>query len=484
MSDLQRLADSNFVWKYFIEITQVPRPTFQEEKIKHYLVDWADKNTFTYIFDGSDNMLITVPASDGLEDQDTIVLQAHRDMVCDKNADVKFDFMNESLNLEIKDGWLQAQGTTLGADNGIGVALAMSLATDPDIKHPKLEILITASEERGLVGAIGLSSDIITGKKVFNLDAEEWGAIYIGCAGSLISKCSKNIIKHNVSLVNTKILNITIDGLCGGHSGADIHHNYINSSKLSAFCLNDLQKEINFEIVDIDSGNLPNTIPREVKFSIALSSVVVQKAKDILNKRINKYKQDYAKTELNLDITIVESDLNKKTQVYNQNLTIDMIKLLVALPSGVMEMSDEIEGMVRTSSNLASIKEQDNKIVITNYSRSDNGTGLYMAEQMISNIASLAHFNIETGDISPWWSPNKDTPLLNKTIKAYEDFNGDTPKITSIHAGLECGLLKSKYIDIDVVSIGPNIRGAHSPSERVEIDTVNKLYEVMKLIIK
>lgn len=467
------------VWKYFLEITQVPRPTFHEEKIKAYLLNWADQNNFTYQLDDADNIVIQVPASKGFEDRPVLALQAHKDMVCEKNNDVTFDFLTQGLNLKIDGEWLKAEGTTLGADNGMGIAVAMAIATDA--QHPALEILITASEERGLVGANNLSPHLLTAKRLINLDTEDWGEVFIGCAGSINSKLSVDL---ETQTPDTKpiALKLDIKGLQGGHSGCDIHLNRLNAIKVLGHTLNQLSQSYHYTLAFFTGGNLPNAIPREATATILIAPNDQDCVEQTLQSLIHEYQQAYKDAE---PLLALESEvIDLPAQVYTNTTAEKLMNLVLTIPSGVLEMNASMPGLVKTSNNLASIKHQDNQIIVTAYTRSDNDLCILQFVQSLQRLSDITNVTLQSSKLSPGWQPNPNSDLLRKVCETYQNHLGKTPEIKAIHAGLECGAIYKKYPEMDMVSIGPTIRGAHSPDERVLIPSVNEFYTVVKNIIK
>lgn len=478
MNTFEHLATSP-IWKYFLEITQIPRPTFHEEKIKAYLLNWAAQNQFDYNIDEADNIVIKVPATKGYQDRPTLALQAHKDMVCEKNDDISFDFLTQGLNLKIDGDWLKAEGTTLGADNGIGMALAMAIATDAE--HPPLEILITASEERGLVGANNLSAELLTAKRMINLDTEEWGEIFIGCAGSINNKLTL-ALESQPSNHQLTPLKVAIKGLLGGHSGCDIHLNRLNAIKLLAHSLNDLNKAYDYDLALLNGGNLPNAIPREAHATILVKpqeqEAIIKHLKGFIQQYQNTYRD--AEPHFNIDISTTARPQDCYTCATSKRL----IDLLMAIPSGVIEMNASMPGLVKTSNNLASVKHLDDKIVVTAYTRSDSDLCVLQFVETLDRLAKLTQATRESSKLSPGWQPNPQSELLALVTSIYEKQLGKTPEVKAIHAGLECGAIFKKYPQMDIVSIGPTIRGAHSPDERVLISSVDAFFKVVKEIIK
>ncbi|WP_440617536.1 beta-Ala-His dipeptidase [Cysteiniphilum sp. 6C5] len=469
------------IWQYFIEITQIPRPTFHEEKIKAYLLAWAEKNSFKTKIDQADNIVIYVPATKGYESHKSVVLQAHKDMVCEKNEDVIFDFLKDGLKLEIIDGWLKAKGTTLGADNGIGIAAAMAAATDKEIKRPALEILITASEERGLIGANNLSKDLLTANTMINLDTESWGDIYVGCAGSQSAtmRFKNETIEQPSSLQSIEII---INGLKGGHSGLDIDKPRINAAKFMSMMLDDLDQNYSYNINEIKAGNLPNAIPREAKAIISSQVEDIPQIKEALSNYYDNWYAIYQKNEPNFTLTINEVTTAKTA--FNNDLKHRLLNVLTSIHSGVLAMSPAMPNLVESSNNLSSIKLKDNDIVITVYTRSDNNLAINNFMQSIKRIATQNNAIFDKSQLSPGWKPDMSSNVLKIAKESYFALYSKEANIKAIHAGLECGAIVDKYPHMDMVSIGPTIEGAHSPDEKVKIDTVSEFYQLLKAMLE
>ncbi|WP_440683602.1 beta-Ala-His dipeptidase [Cysteiniphilum halobium] len=469
------------IWQYFIEITKIPRPTFHEEKIKAYLLNWAEKNNFKTKIDQADNIVIYVPATKGYESHKPLVLQAHKDMVCEKNEEVTFDFLNDSLQLEIVDGWLKAKGTTLGADNGIGIAAAMAAATDKVIKRPALEILITASEERGLIGANNLSKDLLTTNTMINLDTESWGDIYVGCAGSQSATMTfKNeTIEQSPSLQSIEII---VNGLKGGHSGLDIDKPRINAAKFMSMMLDNLDQKHSYNINEIKAGNLPNAIPREAKAIISCQVKDIAQIKEALTHYYHNWFAIYQKNEPNFALTIKEVTTAKTA--FNDELKHRLLNVLTSIHSGVLTMSPAMPNLVESSNNLSSIKLKDGDIVVTVYTRSDNSLAINSFMQSIKRIAMQNNAIFDKSQLSPGWKPDMSSKVLKIAKESYFSLYGKEANIKAIHAGLECGAIAHKYPNMDMVSIGPTIEAAHSPDEKVKVDTVSEFYQLLKAILE
>ena len=469
------------IWQYFIEISQIPRPTFHEEKIKIYLLNWATKHEFTFKTDNADNLVIYVPASKTYESHPAIVLQAHKDMVCEKNTEVDFDFLTDSLQLEICDGWLKAKGTTLGADNGIGIAAAMAVATDKSIQRPALEILITASEERGLIGANNLNGELLTACTMINLDTESWGDIYVGCAGSQ-SGIIKFINQQTSQDQSLNSLEISINGLKGGHSGLDIDKPRINAVKFLGLLLSDLAQKHSFSISEISGGNLPNAIPREASAIISFEPQAMDKIQLGLQAYFQTWQNIHLMNEPNfaLHLKEVATPTLCITDIVRENL----LNLLTSIHTGVLSMSSAMPNLVESSNNLSSIKIKEDQIIITIYTRSDNCLGINTFMQGVERNAKQNNATFEKSPLSPGWKPDMSSKVLKVARESYFYLYQQPANIKAIHAGLECGAIVAKYPKMDMVSIGPTIECAHSPDEKVEISTVSDFYQLLKTMLQ
>jgi len=463
------------LFNYFGQICQVPRPSKKEEKIRHFLLEFANENGLQSITDEAGNVLILKPATKGMENSPTVILQTHMDMVCEKNSDKVFDFDNDAIEPMIVDGWVKANGTTLGADCGIGIAAQLAVLTSKEIKHGPLECLITVDEETGLTGAFALKPGFLSGKILLNLDSEDEGEIFIGCAGGIDTLATFTFQKEAVPKSSTAF-KISVSGLQGGHSGDDIHKNRGNANKILTRFLQRASKYTGLKLAEYNGGNLRNAIARE-----AFAEVVLPES-DSLN-LANDFEQfrteilfEFERAEPKLKLELEETEM--PGFVIDNETQNRLINALIACPHGVLEMSSRMEGMVETSTNLASVKFiHDNKIRVTTSQRSEIESRKYFAAEMVEAVFTLAGAQVEHSDGYPGWTPNPDSGVLKITVKSYEKLFGVKPVVRSIHAGLECGLFLEKYPELDMVSFGPTIRGAHSPDERLNIETTQKFWK-------
>jgi dipeptidase D len=479
IKDLQPSA----IWGYFYDITQIPRPSKKEERILAWLLDFAEQHNLEAKQDKAGNILITKPATEGKEDVPTVILQSHVDMVCEKNSDVTFDFDNDPIETLIDGDWVKANGTTLGADNGIGVAAELAVLAANDIAHGKIEALFTVDEETGLTGAYALEKEFLTGDMLINLDTEEEGEIYIGCAGG---KGTKAYFKYKAKDAPKKYFwfKVTVKGLCGGHSGSDIHKGLGNANKILTRFLHSLnRKKYGMILSEIGGGNLHNAIPRE---AFAIMGVKEKYKEDIrvkLNLFLAKIQHEYTDFEPNIDIHLESVQIPSK--VISRRTAEKLILALYACPHGVIGMSRDIEGLVETSTNLASVKMLPNHLIEVGTSqRSSVESQKDYVVNMVSSVFDLAGAKVEHNDGYPAWQPNPDSALLKLAEKEYQSLFNKNAKVKAIHAGLECGLFLEKYPNLDMISIGPDMMDVHSPNERMTISSVSKFWDFLVKILE
>jgi len=468
------------LWQRFFEITQVPRPSKKEEKILAYLKNLCEELKLTYKEDKVGSLVISIPATKGYEKAPVVVLQAHVDMVCEKNKGTEHDFDNDPLKLKIVDGWVAAEGTTLGSDNGIGMAAALAIITDKDSVHGPLEVLLTVDEETGLTGASNLESGFITGKTLLNLDSEEDGAFYVGCSGGIDTAGIFNI-QYEEHPKDCKCYELTITGLKGGHSGLDIHTGRGNAIKLLARTL--YAFDFKYHLSKIEGGSKRNAIPREAEAYFCINSADEKKLTAIVTKMNEDFKNEFNTADGNVLVKVAPTDCCYQ-KTYAPQFTEKFIKTLLALPHGVFQMSQDIEGLVETSTNLATIVVEGDKIVVGSSQRSSIESAKRYAANSVKSVFELAGAEVKTGDGYPGWKPNLDSPILHFAKDVYKKLYGKEPEIKAIHAGLECGILGDKEPGLDMISFGPTITGAHSPDEKVNIETVDKFYTLLKGILK
>ena len=470
------------VWEQFDAITRVPRPSKKEERIIEFLIDFARKHNLEYQRDEIGNVVIRKPATAGYEEHETIILQSHMDMVCEKNSDVDFDFDTQPINAVVDGEWVRAEGTTLGADCGIGMAAAMALLLDEEAEHGPIEALFTVDEETGLTGAFNLGEGMLTGKYLLNLDSEDEGEIFIGCAGGVDTVATFSV-EYEKSPAHYTFYRFDVADLVGGHSGDDINKGRANSNKLTARLLLEAQNEYGARMSYFDGGNLRNAIPREAYAIVGVPNAMKEKFEARATQYMADVKEEFHFTEPDMRLTLneipaVEEVLNFKSQK-------SLLAALVGVPNGVLEMSAAIPGLVETSTNLASVKfPSKDKIVVTTSQRSSVESAKLYAKLAVESVFLLAGADVAHSDGYPGWAPNPDSLLLKRTVESYVRLFGVEPKVKAVHAGLECGLFLEKYPHLEMVSFGPTLRGVHSPDERLEIATVDKFWRHLKDVVK
>ncbi len=471
----------SIVWKYFSEILTIPRPSKKEEKIIEYLENFAKTNNLQYKKDKAGNILISKPATAGMQDLKTIVLQSHVDMVCEKNSDSQHNFETDPIIPIIDGEWVKAKDTTLGADNGIGVAIQLAVLASDNIQHGNIECLFTVEEETGLTGAFALEQDFFEGNILINLDSEDEGEIFIGCAGGKDTVASIKFEKKKPPRKQIP-LNISVTGLRGGHSGDDIHKGYANAIKLLVRILYHLDQQYGFKLAYIQGGNLRNAIPREAFATIYVTHEKVEKVKEDIKLFYEIFSEEYKHTESNIKVEIKETEhtefiIDKRTQP-------KLLYSLYACPHGVISWSQDMPGLVEVSTNLASVNIKKNRIEITTSQRSSVDTAKSDIVNMVSSVFHLIKADVKHSDGYPGWKPNPKSEILKIAKRAYRDLFDKEAKIKAIHAGLECGLFLEKYPELDMISIGPTLRNVHSPDEKLHIISVEQFWKFLLEILK
>ena len=469
------------VWKYFHEITQVPRPSKKEGKIIAYLEKFAKEHGIEYKKDHVGNIVMSKPATPGYEDRVKLILQSHVDMVCEKNAGTEHDFDNDPIRTIVDGEWLHADGTTLGADNGIGCAAQLAILASDDIEHGPIEALFTIDEETGMTGAFELRPGFLTGKILINLDSEDEGELFIGCAGG------KGIVatftpEYQEAPQGLTWLRASVSGLKGGHSGGEIHCGLGNANKLLTRYLYALEKNVDWKLSEIAGGNLHNAIPREAHALIGVRPEDKAKAIELLKSLEEAVRNELKAVDPNVRFAIEEA--SAPAQVIDDKTKAALVRALYACPHGVLGMSHEIEDLVETSNNLASIKQRDGVILVETSQRSSTTSLRDSAAEMVASVFELAGAKVELTDSYPGWKPNPDSAILKASADAYRKLFGKEAAVKAIHAGLECGLILDVYPDLDMVSFGPTLRDVHSPAERIEIKTVDLWWRHLLQVLK
>lgn len=469
------------LWKRFYEITQVPRPSKKEEKIRAHMRNLLSELKTEFKEDAAGNIVAFIPATPEYENAPTVVLQGHVDMVCEKNKETVHDFENDPLEVSIKDGWVVANGTTLGSDNGIGLAAALAVITDKDVVHGPIEILMTVDEETGLTGANSIEPGFVTGKILLNMDSEEDGAFYVGCAGGVDTVATFDIQTEKKS-PDASPYELVVTGLKGGHSGLDIILGRGNAIKLIGRALKALDG-LEFRVASLEGGSLRNAIPREADAIIFMNDSEYSKALQKIDEFQRKVQNEFHSVDGGLKVLIKKSDAKYK-EVFTKEFSDTIINVILGLPHGVIAMSQDISGLVETSTNLATIKFEDKKLRIGTSQRSSVESAKDYVANSVAAVFNLTSAEVELGDGYPGWKPNMDSKTLQISKKVFKELFGKDPEIKAIHAGLECGILEGKNPGMDMISFGPTIQNAHSPDERVNIETVSRFYELVKGILK
>lgn len=469
--------EPQIIWKNFSKLNAVPRPSKKEEKVIAFIKEFGENLGLETTVDEVGNVIIKKPATPGMENRKSIVMQSHLDMVCQKNNDVNFDFENQGIQMEIDGDWVKAKGTTLGADNGLGVATIMSVLESSDIPHPDLEALFTIDEETGMTGALGLKSGQLTGQILLNLDTEEDDEIDIGCAGGIDVTITQN---YEIEYANRQFLRIEVKGLQGGHSGMDIHKGFGNSNIILGRLLYKALENQNLQLVTIDGGSLRNAIPRE-----AFAIISVRNAQEYIDHVTNGLKkqilEEFASIEPALQINIENTTNTEKA--LSEADSKKVVLVLKSLHNGVYRMSPDVQDLVESSNNVARVELKDGNLKILNLSRSSVESSKDSVAEQLQSVAELAEMNIEFSGSYPGWKPKPGSEIVQLMEKIYTEKFGEKPHVVACHAGLECGIIGANYPEMEMVSFGPTIRGAHSPDEKANISSTQKFWAFTKDIL-
>ncbi len=469
------------LWQWFAQICAIPHPSKHEQALSQHIQAWARDKGLSLVEDKVGNLIIKKPATAGMEDRKTVVIQAHLDMVPQKNADKVHDFTTDPIEAYIDGDWVKANGTTLGADNGIGMASALAILGSDDIKHGPLEVLLTVDEEAGMTGAFGVEPGMLQADILINTDSEQEGEIYMGCAGGVDAEFS--VPAHWQPAAQGVIaFTLSLTGLKGGHSGVNIHLGRGNANKLLARFLADNANALGLAISAFNGGSLRNAIPREATLSLTVPAEQLNQ----LQQRVAVFEAliqaELAAVEPALKLTLTE--VPAPAQVLAADCQRTLINLLNVCPNGVMRMSDEVQGVTETSLNMGVITTKDSSIQVLCLIRSLIDSGREQIESMLSSLAQLAGAEVKFSGAYPGWKPNPDSPVMAIVNQTYQDIYHKEPVIMVIHAGLECGLFKKPYPDMDMVSIGPTIRFPHGPDEMVNIKTVGQYWQLLLAVLE
>lgn len=470
------------VLEIFEQISAVPRQSKDEERIRIFISDWAARMQFKCLRDEVGNVLVKVPASPGLEKKSPIVLQGHMDMVCEKVPESSHDFSKDPIRLLQEKQWLRAEGTSLGADNGIALAVAMAIAEDPLIKHPPLELLFTTDEETGLSGVRGLKPDFLSGKQLINIDSEDEGIFIVGCAGGKDTNMAMPL-EYEAFYGEFKPFVLTVKGMIGGHSGLSIHEERGNAIQVLARVLHEAERKTGARIVGINGGTAHNAIPRSAVASVFVPSGSVKAFEELVSAVGKALADEFKNTDPDLEATIEEFQPSDD-RCMSAHITRKLIQLLLTIHHGAWTYSKDLPGTVESSSNLAKAWVENGELHLLTSQRSSCSSRLHAITHRVEAAGLLAGARVETGNGYPPWKPDFNSKLLKTCKKLYKQIFDEEPKVKTVHAGLECGMIGALYPGMDMISVGPTIKDPHSPAERMHIPTVGKLWAFMIELLK
>lgn len=481
MSQEIRTLEPQQLWNKFADLNAVPRPSKKEERVIAFMKKFGEDLGLETVVDEVGNVIIKKPATAGMEDRKVVVMQSHLDMVHQKNADTNFDFDSQGIEMYIDGDWVRARGTTLGADNGLGVATIMAILESDTIVHPAIEALFTIDEETGMTGAMGLKGGLLSGDILLNLDTEEDDEIGVGCAGG-IDITARRIYTEEEVTGSVIAYNIAIKGLNGGHSGMDIIKGLGNANVFMNRLLFEGYEKYGLRIASIQGGSLRNAIPRESFATIAIETIHKDLFEAEMAKAIAEIKKEYATLEADLEISLNEtSEVAKVMEIGAQEM---LTKAIYGALNGVYRMSPDIEGLVETSNNIAKIVVNNGAIEISCLTRSSVDTGKMDLANKLKAVFELGGFDVTFSGSYPGWTPNMNSSILKVTRELYEKLNGEKPNVAACHAGLECGILGTNYPEMEMISFGPTIKGAHSPDERASISSAKKYWKFVLEVLK
>ena len=480
MSTLSQLQPQA-LWQWFEQICAIPHPSKHEQALSQYIQNWAKDKQLSVVEDKVGNLIIKKPATPGMENRKVVALQAHIDMVPQKNADKVHDFEKDPIEAYVDGDWVKAKGTTLGSDNGIGMASALAILGSDDIPHGPLEVLLTIDEEAGMTGAFGLEAGYLDAEILINTDSEQEGEIYMGCAGGVDAQITVPMV-WQAAEPSLSTYTLTLSGLKGGHSGVNIHLGRGNANKLLARFLFNHADELALELTNFSGGSLRNAIPREASVSFMLPSENLPRLESLIQEYTALIRQELAIADPDMLLTL--SEIPAATQVMSEATQQTLIDLLHACPNGVMRMSDEIQGVTETSLNVGVITTEGESVSILCLIRSLIDSGREEVEGYLTALSNLAGAEVEFSGAYPGWKPDSSSPVMAIVKDTYESIYNKEPVIMVIHAGLECGLFKKPYPEMDMVSIGPTIRFPHSPDEMVLIETVEQYWKLLLAVLE
>jgi dipeptidase D len=470
------------VWAHFATLCAIPRSSLHEAALREYLIGWAQARGITAIVDDAGNLILKKPASPGCEAMPGVILQGHLDMVCQANTGTKHDFERDPINAVVCDGWVVAEDTTLGADNGIGVALALAALEETGLIHPPLEVLLTVNEESGMDGARGLASGTLHGKMLINLDTEEWGHFYLGCAGGVDVEVRHACAQEHV-LADYALLRFEVSGLRGGHSGIDIHLGRGNAIKLLAEALRDLSAHTDLRLIEMRGGTARNAIPREAFATCALPVAMASTIDEWVRHRHEAWRQRFAEADANISFSCQHYDTTPETSIARTEQE-RLLAFLNSATNGVARISEDFPGVTDTSSNLGVCALEQGAFKATFKVRSLHGARADALADKLVSYATAHGLQAWKDGAYPGWTPNPSSNLLALCQRVYTEQFGQPAGLQVIHAGLECGLLAASHPQLDMISFGPDIRGAHAPGERVEIESVARCWTLLKALLQ
>ena len=470
------------VWGYFYELTQIPRSTGQMEAVISFMVDFGKNLNLDTQLDEVGNVMIRKPAAPGFEDREVIVLQSHLDMVPQKNSNVTHDFLKDPIDAYIDDDWVKARGTTLGADNGIGVAMAMAVLADNTLKHGPVEALFTIDEEVGMDGANGLKHGFVHGRILLNCDSEEEGKLFVGCAGGADLNVLFKYKKGSPLIDGDVAVRLFLSGLKGGHSGLDINLGRANANKLMFRFLKEIVRDYGVRLASVEGGTLRNAIPREAEAIVTLPKENVETLWELVSDYQELYRTEYAGIEENISFAVEMAD--SPYLLIPEEIQDDLINCIEACQNGVTTMLNDFPGIVESSSNLAQVKSSDRMIEVKILARSSSESRKAALLSSLESVFSLAGAKVEYGGAYNGWQPDAQSPILKVMEDTYKKLYSTKPEVTVIHAGLECGIIQGVYPDMDMISFGPNIKHPHSPDEAVSISSVERVWDYLKTTLE
>jgi len=470
------------ILKWFEALNQIPRRSKNEEQVGKWLMNWANENNFNAKKDEAGNVLVDIPASPGYENAPIVIIQGHQDMVCEKTPDSPHDFTKDPIKSVYDGEWLKADRTTLGADNGIAIAMAMTAALDNDLKHPPLELLFTVDEETGLTGAFALDPGELKGRTMLNIDSETEGILIVGCAGG---QKSDHTVPLHFESVPTGFIPYVLNsgGMSGGHS-ADIHHEKANAVKVTARTLHRIMAEIPVRIADIKGGNVDNAIPRDTETVICVPQDKKDAVKTAVEQMEAVLKKEFKNTDPNLQLSLSPLPPGDYPEALTAEDTQNIVTLLLALPHGIWALSTEVEHAVETSNNLASVNIENNILNVVTSQRSPIPSRLDAVTLQIESVVRMAGGTTENRDRYPGWIPNMDSPILKKSLDVYEKLFHKKPVVEATHGGLECGVIGDKFPGMDMISFGPTIKHPHSPEEKIHIGTIGQVWDFFAALLE